>query len=94
MEVCVRHIELEDALKIRFASEPEEFDRGVEVGMVAALMAAGVASFERTVAPEVEEPVRRLAEKLGYRVLPMAVAGGRARLQLTLATRRPVLRVV
>lgn len=90
----MRHIELEDALKIRFASEPEAFDRGVEVGMVAALMAAGVSSFERTVAAEVEEPVRRLAEKLGYRVVPRALASGKARLHLTIATRRPVLRVV
>lgn len=90
----MRHIELEDQLKIRFASQPEAFDRGVEVGILAALMAAGVSSFERTVASDVEEPVRRLAEKLGYRVIPTAANPGRVRLRLSRASLRPQLRVV
>jgi hypothetical protein len=90
----VRQIELEDALKIRFASQPEEFDRGVEVGMVAAMMAAGVATFERTVSADVEEPVRRLAEKLGYRIVPNPLSEGKTRLRLARASLRPQLRVV
>lgn len=57
------------------------------------MMGAGVAAFERTVVTDVEQPVRRLAEELGYRVLQTRVGEDRTRLQLSVATRCPAPRL-
>jgi hypothetical protein len=90
----LRQIELEDALTIRFATQSEDFDRGVEVGMIAAMMAAGVSRFERSVAADVVEPVRALAAKMSYRVTSFDLTGERARLVISCSSFRPALRIV
>jgi hypothetical protein len=65
----VRDIHLEQDLKLRFPGRPVEFDEGVEVGMVAALMALGGGPFSRRLSPSSLEQVRAVAGKLGYHIV-------------------------
>jgi hypothetical protein len=65
----VRDIHLEQDLKLRFPGRPAEFDEGVEVGMVAALMALGGGPFSRRLSPTSLDQVRALAGKLGYHIV-------------------------
>lgn len=90
----MRKIEIEDDLKIRFPRRAPDFDDGVEVGVMAALMATGIPRFTRTVYPTVVAPVRALAAKLGYRVVTTPEPDGRATLFVESASIRPHLRVV
>ena len=65
----MRHIHLDDGLKLRFPGRSEEFDQGVEIGMVAALMQSQVREFSRWISAHNLDQVRALAERLGYRLV-------------------------
>ena len=43
----MRHIHLDDGLRLRFPARSEDFDQGVEIGMVAVLMDQGMREFSR-----------------------------------------------
>lgn len=69
-------IHLSDELKVTFPERPAEFDVGVEVGAVAALMAMPVHQFTRRLSEEGLRAGRSLAATLGYRCSHVADGTG------------------
>jgi hypothetical protein len=90
----MRHIEIGEGLRIRFPERGAEFDEGVEIGMVAALMEADLREFRRTVAATTVPQARELAARLGYRLLEGESEAGRTELLFRSGRVRPQLRVV
>jgi hypothetical protein len=92
--LAMRHIHLEDQLRIRFPGRSADFDEGVEVGMIAALMALKVPNVSRWIAASTGSQIRSLAEKFGYRVIIDEDGADWWHVTLTNAKARPQLRVV
>ena len=69
----MRHIHLEEGLRIRFPARSDEFALGVEVGAVAAAMALATRDFGRRIAFANLEQIRDLAAGFGYRLTVDAV---------------------
>jgi len=90
----MRHIQLEEDLRIRFPSRGAEFDEGVEIGILAALMAAGLPEISRTVASGTIEQLRCLASGLGYRIVVSGEIRGQVDVTLQSSAMRPKLRLV
>jgi hypothetical protein len=65
----MRHIHLTDGLRLRFPGRNEEFDQGVEIGMLAVLMDLGTREFSRWISSENLDQARALAKQLGYHVV-------------------------
>jgi hypothetical protein len=90
----MRHIHLTEGLRIRFPGRDEEFDQGVEIGILAVLMDAGHREFSRRISTANMGQARALASQLGYVVLAGASEGATTELLFRIATARPVLKVV
>lgn len=65
----MRHIHLTDGLRLRFPGRSEEFDQGVEIGMLAVLMDLGEREFSRWISRANIDQARALAKQLGYTVV-------------------------
>jgi DNA polymerase elongation subunit (family B) len=65
----MRHIHLDDGLRLRFPGRTEEFDQGVEIGMLAVLMDQGMREFTRWIARTNVDQVRAIARQLNYHVV-------------------------
>ena len=63
----MRHIHVEDGLRLRFTGRSEEFDDGVEIGLLAAKLALGPPEFTQLIANRTLEQAQSLALKMGYR---------------------------
>lgn len=90
----MRHIHLDDGLKLRFPGRCEEFDQGVEIGMLAVLMDVGTREFKRRVSSGNLDQVRALARQLGYYVIEDREDGDFIDLTFRHASARPQLKVV
>jgi hypothetical protein len=99
----VRQVEIESGLRLRFPRRSEEFDQGVEIGVLAVLMATGGMDFERSISVENLDQARALADKLGYHLVCRSMDAhsadvlfktGRPRPQLTLVHTAPGAAVV
>jgi hypothetical protein len=90
----MRHIHLEDGLRLRFPSRNSDFDEGVEIGMLAALMSLGQSEIKRRVAAHSVEQVSCLAGKLGYHLAAKAEDAEWVDLTIRAGRARPVLRIV
>ena len=88
----MRRIDVSDGLKVRFPSRGEEFDQGVEVGVIAALMSLELSDFSRWISPHSIGQIRNLADKLGYRVIEGAAEGEWAQVTFQLGIGRPAPR--
>jgi hypothetical protein len=90
----MRHIHLEEGLRLRFPGRSEEFDQGVEIGMLAVLMDQGSPEFTRWISRDNLDQARALARQLGYH----AVEGNGDRDWASLTFRqghaKPALRLV
>ncbi len=64
----MRHIHLDDGLRLRFPGRSEDFDQGVEIGMIAVLMDQGLAEFSRWIARSNLSQVQAIAKQMGYRI--------------------------
>jgi hypothetical protein len=64
----MRHIHLDDGLRLRFPGRSEDFDQGVEIGMIAVLMDQGLPEFSRWIARSNLSQVQAIAKQMGYRV--------------------------
>jgi hypothetical protein len=93
----VRRIQVEDGLALRFPGRGEEFNEGVEIGILAAMMSSGQRGFTQWMSTDNIEQARAIAEKLGYHLTTGEVDGiltevtfrtGRARPTLTLVHSR------
>jgi hypothetical protein len=90
----MRHIHLADGLRLRFPARGEDFDAGVEIGIVAALMEVPMREFTRRISSGNLEQVRALAEGLGFRVAHASSDGGWVDVTFRHGQARPSLRLV
>ncbi|HEY8382883.1 MAG TPA: hypothetical protein VIL09_12120 [Microvirga sp.] len=65
----MRHIHLADGVRLRFPGRDEDFNQGVEIGMLAVLMDQGEREFRRWISTTNLDQVRALAKQLGYNVV-------------------------
>ena len=86
----MRHIQVDEGLRLRFPGRSDEFDDGVEIGVVAALMAIGN-PFTRPVTARNLDQIRVMADRLNYS-LAASPDGGET--TFTLGRSRSVLRLV
>ncbi|MDQ4136877.1 MAG: hypothetical protein M3158_11885 [Pseudomonadota bacterium] len=90
----MRHIHLADGLRLRFPGRSEEFDQGVEIGMLAVLMDLGTREFTRWISAENLDQARALAKQLGYHVVEGTADGEWVELVFRTGSVRPQLRLV
>ncbi len=90
----MRQIELEDELRVRFPARSEDFNEGVEVGVAAAMMAAGTPWFSRSLSGNALAQVDALARKLRYRLTAGQREGDRIEVFFETTASKPALRVV
>jgi hypothetical protein len=90
----MRQIHLTEGTRVRFPGRTEEFDQGVEIGILAVLMDFGTPEITRPIASTNLEQARALADKLGYRLVEGAATGGQTTVILRRAQARPVLKLV
>lgn len=88
------HIHLAEGLKLRFPARSADFDQGVEVGMLAALMSQDVTEFSRRISSANLGQVRALADQFGYRLIEGEAEGDCVALTFYSRAARPRLRVV
>jgi hypothetical protein len=65
----MRHIHLDDGLRLRFPGRSEDFDQGVEIGMLATLMDQGIREFSRWISRANRDQVEAIARQLGYHIV-------------------------
>jgi hypothetical protein len=65
----MRHIHLDEGLRLRFPGRSEDFDQGVEIGMIAVLMDQGMGEFSRWISRANLGQVEAIARQMGYRVV-------------------------
>ena len=90
----MRHIHLADGLRLRFPGRPEEFDQGVEIGMLAVLMDLGEREFSRWISSANLDQARALAKQLGYSVLEANGDAEWTELTFRFGPARPKLKLV
>jgi hypothetical protein len=90
----MRHIHLTDGLRLRFPARGEDFDAGVEIGIVAALMEVPMREFTRRISSANLEQARALAEGMGFRVTHAASDAGWIDVTFRHGQARPSLRLV
>ncbi len=56
-------------MRLRFPARTTDFDRGVEIGIVAALMSRDLTEFTRKISNDNLGQVRALVEQFGYRLI-------------------------
>ena len=62
----MRKLAIEDGLTVRFPARCETFDQGVEIGILACLMALRYSEFSREISQATVEQAEVLARNLGY----------------------------
>ena len=90
----MHHIHLAEGVRLRFPARSEDFDQGVEIGMLAVLMSQDNAEFIRRISSANLGQVRALAEQFGYRMVEGAAEADWVELTFYNRTARPRLRVV
>ena len=65
----MHHIHLAEGMRLRFPARTADFDQGVEIGIVAALMSQDLMEFSRKISNENLGQVRALVEQFGYRLV-------------------------
>jgi hypothetical protein len=90
----MRHIHLADGLRLRFPGRSEDFDQGVEIGMLAILMDNGAGEFSRWISRANVEQARALAKQLGYHVVEGGKDGELIELVFRNRPVRPQLKLV
>jgi hypothetical protein len=89
----MRRIHLTEEVTLRFPERSEEFDEGVELGILAASIEFGRTDRVWIAATSCEQ-ARALAEKMGYRVTEGPVKGEWVEIGLRPEGRRPRLKLV
>ena len=88
----MRRIDVSDGLRVRFPSRSEEFDQGVEIGVIAALMSMETADFSRWISSASVCQARTMADKLGYRLIEGSSEAGWAQVTFQFGRARPGMR--
>mgnify|MGYP007051629150 CR=1 FL=1 len=90
----MRHIHLDNGLRLRFPGRCEEFDQGVEIGMLAVLMDSRLPEFSRRIGRDNLDQVRAIARQMGYYVVEDQEQEGFVELTFRHGSARPQLKVV
>ena len=90
----MRHIHVEEGLRLRFPDRGEAFAQGVEIGLLCAAMAAGQREFTRTLASDTLEQARALAAGMHYRVHVVRADDAWTEVMFLTGARRPRLVLV
>ena len=90
----MRHIHVEDGLRLRFPGRDETFNEGVEIGLLVAGLAAGHSAFTLRLANGTLEQARSLAVLMGYRVHIVRQDGDWIEVMFLTGSRRPKLMLV
>lgn len=90
----MRHIHVEDGLRLRFPGRDEAFNEGIEVGLALANMAAGRREFTLYLANTTLDQARALASQMGYRVHVVQEEGTWAEVMFLTGSRQPKLKLV
>ena len=90
----MRHIHLTDDLRLRFPGRGEEFDQGVEIGVLAVLMDMETPNVSRWIASANMEQARALAQKMDYRIAEGESEAGWTHVTLRRGQARPQLRLI
>jgi hypothetical protein len=90
----VRRIHVEEGLSLRFPGRDEDFNEGVEIGILAALMSSGQRGFTHWVSSDNLEQARAVAGKMGYRLTAGHVDGDLTEIILRTGRARPALTLV
>lgn len=90
----MRHIHIEPDLRLRFPGRGEAFNEGVEVGLLAASMAAKLSAFTMRLAGGTLDQARALAATMNYRVHVVQADETWAEVMFLTGSRRPRLRLV
>lgn len=90
----MRHIHLDDGVRLRFPGRSEDFDQGVEIGMLAVLMDQGMSDFARWISQSNLDQVRAIAKQLGYHVVEGNRDAEWVELTFRYGTAKPQLRLV
>ena len=90
----MRHIHLDDDLRLCFPGRSAEFDQGVEIGMLAVLMDQGAQEFTRWISRDNLGQVRAIARQLGYHVVEGDEDSDWVNLSFRQGHAKPALRLV
>ena len=90
----MRRIHVEDGLSLRFPRREAEFNEGVEIGLIAAGLAARRREFTLRLADATLDQARSLAEGFGYRLHVHPLDDGSSEVVFLFGRRRPQLRLV
>jgi hypothetical protein len=90
----VRRIQVEQGLSLRFPGRDEEFNEGVEIGILAVLMSSGQRSFTHWIASANVSQARAVAGKMGYRLSVGPSDGELTEVILRTGRARPALTLV
>jgi hypothetical protein len=91
----MRIIHVADEVRLRFPGRDEQFDQGVEIGVIATLIEFGVLEFSRPLGHGTMDQARSLAGSLGYRVVEEpAEEDGYVTATFCKASMKPQLRLV
>ena len=90
----MRHIHVVPGLRLRFAGRDETFNEGVEIGLIAAQLASGIAEFTMTLAAGALDQARVLATNMGYRLHVTTMDDGAVEVMFLTGSRRPKLQLV
>jgi hypothetical protein len=81
-------------MRLRFPARSVDFDQGVEIGIVAALMSQDLTEFTRRISRDNLGQVRALVEQFGYRLVEGAEDGDFVEINFLSRAARPRLRLV
>lgn len=90
----MRRIHVEDGLSLRFPGREAEFNEGVEIGLLAASLAARHGEFTLRLANSTLDQARSLAEGFGYRLHICPLDDRSSEVVFLTGRRRPKLRLV
>jgi hypothetical protein len=90
----VRRIHIEDGLSLRFPGRVEDFNEGVEIGLLIASLTSGQGSFTRWLSTGNVDQARAMAEMMRYRIIEGTTDGGSTELTFRTGRARPKLRLV
>ncbi|MEE1656038.1 hypothetical protein VB618_07505 [Microvirga sp. CF3062] len=90
----MHHIHLAEGMRLRFPARSADFDQGVEIGIVAALMSQDLTEFTRKISRDNLGQVRALVEQFGYRLVEGSEDADFIEVNFLSRTARPRLRVV
>ena len=90
----MRYIEVEDGLRVRFPGRGEEFDEGVEIGLLVAQLAQGAREFGRMIATSNLAQARDVVERFGCALWVVAEGAETSEIEVSSCRRRPSLRLV